>query len=130
MVIDVMDQELREKFAALEAKVELLQGIPSKLDSMIQLQVTMASIQESTRGQTEKLSLLMADVKTQSEMISTIDHKVSNLRNKLLGAGLVMTLIVIPSSAFFYREARDQITSIDKRVTGLEYQIERAKAVR
>lgn len=125
-----MDHELREKFARLEAQVEALQGVPQKLDSIIQLQVTMASVQESTRGQTERLSALMTEVKAQSGEIASVSEKVTGLRNKIIGGGLVMSLLVIPTSAYLIRESRDQLITIDRRVTGLEYEVQRAKAPR
>lgn len=129
-MVEAMDHELREKFARLEAQVEALQGVPQKLDSIIQLQVTMASVQESTRGQTERLSALMTEVKAQSGEIASVSEKVTGLRNKIIGGGLVMSLLVIPTSAYLIRETRDQIITIDRRVTGLEYEVQRAKAPR
>lgn len=129
-MVEAMDHELRQKFARLEAQVEALQGVPQKLDSIIQLQVTMASVQESTRGQTERLSALMTEVKAQSGEIASVSEKVTGLRNKIIGGGLVMSLLVIPTSAYLIRETRDQIITIDRRVTGLEYEVQRAKAPR
>lgn len=129
-MVEAMDHELREKFARLEAQVEALQGVPQKLDSIIQLQVTMASVQESTRGQTERLSALMNEVKAQSGEIASVSEKVTGLRNKIIGGGLVMSLLVIPTSAYLIRESRDQLITIDRRVTGLEYEVQRAKAPR
>jgi hypothetical protein len=129
-MVEAMDHELREKFARLEAQVEALQGVPQKLDSIIQLQVTMASVQESTRGQTERLSALMTEVKAQSGEIASVSEKVTGLRNKIIGGGLVMSLLVIPTSAYLIRESRDQLITIDRRVTGLEYEVQRAKAPR
>lgn len=129
-MVEAMDQELREKFARLEAQVEALQGIPQKLDSIIQLQVTMASVQESTRGQTERLSMLVTEVKSQSDQIASVSEKVTSLKNKIIGGGLVVSLLVIPTSAFLIRESRDQLITIDRRVTGLEFEIQRAKAPR
>jgi hypothetical protein len=125
-----MDHELREKFARLEAQVEALQGVPQKLDSIIQLQVTMASVQESTRGQTERLSTLVGEVRAQSEQIGSVNEKITGLRNKIVGGALVMSILVIPTSAFLIRETRDQIITIDRRVTGLEFEVQRAKAPR
>lgn len=129
-MVEAMDHELREKFARLEAQVEALQGVPQKLDSIIQLQVTMASVQESTRGQTEKLSSLMSEVKAQSGEISAVSEKVTSLKNKIIGGALVMSILVIPTSAYLIRESRDQLITIDRRVTGLEYEVQRAKAPR
>ena len=129
-MVEAMDHELREKFARLEAQVEALQGVPQKLDSIIQLQVTMASVQESTRGQTERLSALMTEVRTQSGEIASVSEKVTGLRNKIVGGALVMSILVIPTSAFLIRESRDQLITIDRRVTGLEYEVQRAKAPR
>jgi len=129
-MVEAMDHELREKFARLEAQVEALQGVPQKLDSIIQLQVTMASVQESTRGQTERLSALMTEVKAQSGEIASVSEKVTGLRNKIVGGALVMSILVIPTSAFLIRESRDQLITIDRRVTGLEYEVQRAKAPR
>jgi len=129
-MVEAMDHELREKFARLEAQVEALQGVPQKLDSIIQLQVTMASVQESTRGQTERLSSLMTEVKAQSGEIASVSEKVTGLRNKIVGGALVMSILVIPTSAFLIRESRDQLITIDRRVTGLEYEVQRAKAPR
>jgi hypothetical protein len=129
-MVEAMDHELREKFARLEAQVEALQGVPQKLDSIIQLQVTMASVQESTRGQTERLSALMTEVKAQSGEIAEVSEKVTSLRNKIVGGALVMSILVIPTSAFLIRESRDQLITIDRRVTGLEYEVQRAKAPR
>jgi len=129
-MVEAMDHELREKFARLEAQVEALQGVPQKLDSIIQLQVTMASVQESTRGQTERLSLLVTEVKAQSSEIASVSEKVTGLRNKIVGGALVMSILVIPTSAFLIRESRDQLITIDRRVTGLEYEVQRAKAPR
>jgi hypothetical protein len=129
-MVEAMDHELREKFARLEAQVEALQGVPQKLDSIIQLQVTMASVQESTRGQTERLSALMTEVKAQSGEIAEVSEKVTSLRNKIVGGALVMSILVIPTSAFLIRESREQLITIDRRVTGLEYEVQRAKAPR
>lgn len=129
-MVEAMDHELREKFARLEAQVEALQGVPQKLDSIIQLQVTMASVQESTRGQTERLSALMTEVKSQADEIASVSEKVTSLRNKIVGGALVMSILVIPTSAFLIRESRDQLITIDRRVTGLEYEVQRAKAPR
>jgi hypothetical protein len=129
-MVEAMDHELREKFARLEAQVEALQGVPQKLDSIIQLQVTMASVQESTRGQTERLSTLVGEVRAQSEQISSVNEKITGLRNKIVGGALVMSILVIPTSAFLIRETRDQIITIDRRVTGLEFEVQRAKAPR
>lgn len=129
-MVEAMDHELREKFARLEAQVEALQGVPQKLDSIIQLQVTMASVQESTRGQTERLSALMTEVKAQSGEIASVSEKVTGLRNKIVGGALVMSILVIPTSAFLIRESRDQLITIDRRVTGLEYEVQKAKAPR
>jgi DNA repair exonuclease SbcCD ATPase subunit len=129
-MVEAMDHELREKFARLEAQVEALQGVPQKLDSIIQLQVTMASVQESTRGQTEKLSTLVGEVRAQSEQIGAVNEKITGLRNKIVGGALVMSILVIPTSAFLIRETRDQIITIDRRVTGLEFEVQRAKAPR
>lgn len=129
-MVEAMDHELREKFARLEAQVEALQGVPQKLDSIIQLQVTMASVQESTRGQTERLSSLMSEVKSQADEIASVSEKVTSLRNKIVGGALVMSILVIPTSAFLIRESRDQLITIDRRVTGLEYEVQRAKAPR
>lgn len=129
-MVEAMDHELREKFARLEAQVEALQGVPQKLDSIIQLQVTMASVQESTRGQTERLSALMTEVKAQSGEIAAVSEKVTGLRNKIVGGALVMSILVIPTSAFLIRESRDQLITIDRRVTGLEYEVQKARAPR
>jgi hypothetical protein len=129
-MVEAMDHELREKFARLEAQVEALQGVPQKLDSIIQLQVTMASVQESTRGQTERLSTLVGEVRAQSEQIGSVNEKITGLRNKIVGGALVMSILVIPTSAFLIRETRDQIITIDRRVTGLEFEVQRAKAPR
>ena len=129
-MVEAMDHELREKFARLEAQVEALQGVPQKLDSIIQLQVTMASVQESTRGQTEKLSELVTQVKSQADQIGTVNEKITGLRNKIIGGSLVMSILVIPTSAYLIRESRDQLITIDRRVTGLEYEVQRAKAPR
>jgi hypothetical protein len=129
-MVEAMDHELREKFARLEAQVEALQGVPQKLDSIIQLQVTMASVQESTRGTTERLSVLMTEVKAQSGEIAKVSEKVTSLRNKIVGGAIVMSILVIPTSAFLIRESRDQLITIDRRVTGLEYEVQRAKAPR
>jgi len=129
-MVEAMDHELREKFARLEAQVEALQGVPQKLDSIIQLQVTMASVQESTRGQTERLSTLVGEVRAQSEQIGVVNEKITGLRNKIVGGALVMSILVIPTSAFLIRETRDQIITIDRRVTGLEFEVQRAKAPR
>jgi DNA repair exonuclease SbcCD ATPase subunit len=129
-MVEAMDHELREKFARLEAQVEALQGVPQKLDSIIQLQVTMASVQESTRGQTEKLSTLVGEVRAQSDQIGAVNEKITGLRNKIVGGALVMSILVIPTSAFLIRETRDQIITIDRRVTGLEFEVQRAKAPR
>lgn len=129
-MVDAMDHELREKFARLEAQVEALQGVPQKLDSIIQLQVTMASVQESTRGQTERLATLVSEVNAQSSKIDAVNEKVSSLKHKIIGGSLVMSILVIPTSAFLIRESRDQLITIDRRVSGLEYEVQRAKAAR
>jgi len=123
---EFMDQEVREKFARLEAQVEALQGIPAKLDSMIQLQVTMASVQESARGQTERLTAIVSEVAKHGDRLDEVSKQVSGLKNKIVGGTLVMSIIVIPTSAYLFREARDQMTQIERRVTGLEFQIQRA----
>lgn len=132
-----MDQELREKFARLEAQVEALQGIPAKLDSMIQLQVTMASVQESTRGTTERLTNVMTDVSKQADRLDAVHEQISSLKNKIVGGTLVISILVIPTLAYFFKDAKDQMQKIDQqmqkidqRVTGLEYQIQRARDVR
>lgn len=133
-MVEAMDQELREKFARLEAQVEAQikesQGISHKLDSIIQLQVTMASVQESTRSHTERLGALVAEVKAQSDQIANVSERVTSLKHKIIGGSLVMSILVIPSSAYLIRETRDQITTIDRRVTGLEFEVQRAKATR
>lgn len=129
-MVEAMDQELREKFARLEAQVEALQGIPAKVDSIIQLQVTMASVQESTRWQTEKLTSLVVEVKSQSDLITSVSEKVTSLRNKIIGGTLVMSIIVIPASAFLIKESREQISMIDRRVSSLEYEVQLAKATK
>ena len=129
-MVDAMDQELREKFARLEAQVEALQGIPQKLDSIIQLQVTMASVQESTRSHTERMTALIAEVKAQSDQISSINLRVTGIWHKLIGGSLVLTLLVLPVSAYLLRTANEQLATIDRRVTGLEYEMQRTKVDR
>lgn len=129
-MVEAMDQELREKFARLEAQVEALQCIPLKLDSIIQLQVTMASVQESTRSHTEKMAALVAEVKAQSDQISIINARVSGIWHRMIGGSLVLTILVLPVAAYVMRSANEQLTSIDRRVTGLEFEVKRAKADR
>lgn len=122
-----MDQELREKFARLEAQVEALQCIPLKLDAIIQLQVTMASVQESTRSHTEKMAALVVEVKAQSDQISSISARVSGIWHRMIGGSLVLTILVLPVAAYLIRSANEQLSSIDRRVTGLEFEVQRAK---
>lgn len=133
-MVEAMDQELREKFARLEAQVEAQikesQGISQKLDSVIQLQVTMASVQESTRHHTEKMASLVAEVKAQSDQISAVNTRVTSIWHRMVGGGLVLTVIVLPVAAYLMRTANEQLTSIDRRVTGLEYEVQRTKAMR
>lgn len=122
-----MDHELRERFARLEAQMETLQQLPSKMDSLLQLQITFSSVQEHTRGQTERVASIVTHIEDHSKRLSGVESKLIGLKNWIAGALLVMTIIVIPSYAFLFKEQREQMVLIDRRLSTVEYEVQRTK---
>tara|TARA_A100001391_G_scaffold176590_2_gene139886 strand:- start:4146 stop:4535 length:390 start_codon:yes stop_codon:yes gene_type:complete len=125
-----VDHELRERFARLEAQMETLQQLPSKMDSLLQLQITFSSVQEHTRGQTERLTSIVSHVEDHGKRLSGVETKLSGLKNWIAGALLVMTIIVIPSYAFLFKEQREQLMVIDRRLSTVEYEVQKARGQR
>lgn len=127
---DYVDQELRERFAKLEAQMEILQVLPTKMDSLIQLQITFASVQEHTRGQTERLASVVTHIEDHNKRLSGVESKINGLKNWIAGVLVVMTIVVIPSYAFLFKEQREQLTVIDRRLSTVEYEVQRTKGTR
>lgn len=125
-----MDQDLRDRFARMEAQMEILQGLSPKIDSLINLQITFASVQEHTRGQTERLAAAITHIEDHSRRLSGVETKLTGLKNWIAGGLLVMTILVIPSFAVLYKEQREQIIVMDRRLGAVEYEVLKAKGTR
>lgn len=129
-----MDAELRERFAALEAQMgaqtnQIMMLLP-KVDSVLQAQITLAAVQEHTRNQTEKLTSLVAHIEEHNRRLSGVESKINGMKHWVAGSMMVMTLFVIPSYAFLYKESKEQIALIDRRLSNVEIEIQRTRMTR
>lgn len=110
--------------------MENLQDLGKKIDSLINLQITFASVQEHTRGQTERLASIVTHVEDHGRRLGGVESKLTGLKNWIAGGLLVMTIIVIPSYAFLLKEQREQLIVIDRRLSTVEYEVQKTRGQR
>lgn len=110
--------------------MESLQMLPQKMDSLIQLQITFASVQEHTRGQTERLASVITHIEDHNKRLSGVESKINGLKNWIAGMMVVMTILVIPTYAYFFKEQHEQVAAIDRRLSTVEYEVQRTKGTR
>ena len=119
------NEQLIERFAKTESTVQSLldlhNRLDQKVDTVLQMQIKMASMQETTRSHTEKLDRLFDENNDKEKRLKIVESKVH------WGKGVVAVIfaVIIPSTGWILTNAYSQISAIDRRLLGIEYQVQK-----
>lgn len=119
------DQELLERYAKTESTVEALLDMQrrtdQKIDTILNMQIQIASMQESARNHAEKLDKLFTSDGDKEKRLKIVESKM----NKGIGMIGIIVVVVLPVSGWILSNAYSQISAIDRRLLGIEYQMQK-----
>ena len=119
------DQELLNRYAKTESTVETLlemhRRLDQKVDTVLQMQIQIASMQESSRNHSEKLEKLFDADGDKEKRLKVVESRLH------WGKGVVAVIfaVIIPSTGWILSNAYSQISAIDRRLLGIEYQVQK-----
>jgi len=114
-------QRVTRSEVALESLMEMQKRTDQKIDTVLQMQIQIASMQESTRNHSEKLEKLFDADADKEKRIKVVESRLH------WGKGVIAVIfaVIIPSTGWILSNAYSQISAIDRRLLGIEYQVQK-----
>jgi len=120
-----MSTDLLERVSKMEATIasslDMQKRTDQKIDTVLQMQIQIASMQESTRHHSEKLEKLFEAEQDKEKRLKVVESRLH------WGKGVIAVIfaVVIPSTGWILSNAYSQISAIDRRLLGIEYQVQK-----
>jgi hypothetical protein len=92
-----------------------------KLDTLLELSIKIASTQGDVKNLAEKIDKLFQSDSDKEDRLKHVESKV----NKGIGMLGIIVILVLPVAGWVISNAYQQISAIDRRLLGVEYQIQK-----
>src|ERR1700747_1979526 len=117
---DLLDRVSKSE-ATLASVLEMQRKTDTKIDTIMNMQIQIASMQESAKSHAEKMELLFKNDQDKEKRLKLVESRVH------WGKGVIAVVfaVVIPSTGWILSNAYSQISAIDRRLLGIEYQVQK-----
>lgn len=121
----MMNDDLGDRVARMEATqssiLEEQRRTGQKLDTLLDLSIKIASTQGDVKNLAEKIDKLFQNDSDKEDRLKHVESKL----NKGIGMLGIIVIVVLPVAGWVISNAYQQISAIDRRLLGVEYQIQK-----